>query len=106
MHTVAYLQVDKVVYLRNIQAIPNHHGRRAELLLLQGKHAAAEEALVSNQLVWAAVALNLRLFHWESALAIAEQSEDPLYVQSVLWHRYAVSIVPLHLLRKHFCMQL
>eukprot|EP00892_Ulva_mutabilis_P006133 jgi/Ulvmu1/3892/UM018_0113.1 len=80
-------QVDKVVYLRNVQAIPNHHVRRAELLLLQGKHAAAEEALVSNRLVWAAIDLNMRLFSWERALAIAEQSDDPLHAQSVLWHR-------------------
>lgn len=58
------------------------------MLLLQGKHAAAEEALVSNRLVWAAIDLNLRLFNWERALAIAEQSDDPLHVQSVLWHRY------------------
>lgn len=84
------IQVDKVVYLRNVQAIPNHHGRRAELLLLQGKHAAAEDALVSNRLIWAAIDLNLRLFNWERALAIAEQSDDPLHVQNVLWHRYAL----------------
>lgn len=84
------IQVDKVVYLRHIQAIPNHHGRRAELLLLQGKHAAAEDALVSNRLVWAAIDLNLRLFNWERALAIAEQSDDPLHVQNVLWHRYVL----------------
>lgn len=80
-----------MVYLRNVQAIPNHHGRRAELLLLQGKHAAAEDALLSNRLVWAAIDLNLRLYNWERALSIAEQSEEALHVQNVLWHRYAFS---------------
>jgi intraflagellar transport protein 80 len=81
------VQVDTVAYLKNMDAIPNHHVKRAELLLLQGKHTAAEEILISNRLIWAAVDLNVRLFNWDRALGIAEQSDDPMHVQAVLWLR-------------------
>ena len=56
-------------------------------LVLQGKHSAAEEVLVSSRLIWAAVDLNVRLFNWDRALGIAEQSGDPMHVQGVLWLR-------------------
>jgi hypothetical protein len=82
------MQIDKVLYLRGMREIPNQDARRAELLLLQGKHVAAEEVLMSKRLLWAAIDLNIRLFSWERALAIAEQSDDPLHVQGVLWCRW------------------
>ena len=62
--------------------------------MLQGKHSAAEEVLVSNRLIWAAVDLNVRLFNWDRALGIAEQSDDPMHVQGVLWLRYDDAYCP------------
>ena len=44
---------------------------------------------MSNRLIWAAVDLNVRLFNWDRALGIAEQSDDPMHVQGVLWLRCA-----------------
>lgn len=81
------LQVDKVVAMRRIQATPNKTLRKAQLLLLQGKHAAAEDALISQHLHWAIVDLNLRQFKWQRALTFAEQADDDRIVQLTLWHR-------------------
>jgi hypothetical protein len=84
--------MDKVTYLRELQAIPSPNARRAELLVFEGKTAAAEEVLLSNRMLWAAAELNLRLFNWERALAVAEQSGDDRMVSAVLWHRCAPSV--------------
>jgi intraflagellar transport protein 80 len=79
--------VDKVAFLKGLQAIPSPNVRRAQLLLFQGKHTLAEEVLLSNRLFWCAVELNIRLFKWERALGIAEQAEDERLVDAVLWYR-------------------
>ena len=69
--------------------MPSPHCRRAQLLLLQGKLPLAEEALLNQRLVWSAVDLHLRRFHWERALAVAQQAGDSRLVDAVLWHRCA-----------------
>jgi hypothetical protein len=81
--------VDKVLYLRDLQAMPSAAARRGQLLLFQGRHAMAEEALLSARLAWAAVELNLGLFNWQRALALAQQAGEARLVDAVLWHRCA-----------------
>jgi hypothetical protein len=88
------VQVDKVVAVRQLLAIPNKEARRAELLLMQGKHAAAEETLVGQHLYWAVIELNLKLFRWERALGFAEQAQDERHLKAVLGHRCAFLPVP------------
>ena len=76
-----------MAFLRELQAMPSGVARRAELLAFEGRAAAAEEALLSGRLLWGAVELNLRLFNWERALALAEQDSTDRMVAAVLWHR-------------------
>jgi hypothetical protein len=92
--------MDKVAYLRELQAIPSPNARRAELLAFEGKTVAAEEVLLGNRMLWAAVELNLRLFNWERALALADQSGDDRMVSAVMWHRCALHV--LHVLAQSY----
>lgn len=83
------MQVDKVAYLRELQALPSAAARRAQLLLMQGRPALAEEALLSARHVWGAVELSVRQFAWPRALALAQQAGDARMLEAVLWFRCA-----------------
>jgi len=62
---------DKILFLREVLALPLQAQRDAELALFKRNINGAENILLTNNLIYRAIRLNLRLFRWKRALELA-----------------------------------
>lgn len=65
---VAYAAIDevhKVQYITQIREIPSLEGKNAELALLRRQPQEAESILLSANLLWRAIKMNIDLFNWD-----------------------------------------
>eukprot|EP00939_MAST-03C_sp_MAST-3C-sp1_P001027 g1027.t1 len=83
----AISETDKLQYVTYIKGVPSSEGRAAELALFKGKPDEAESILLqaSPPLVYRAIKMNIRLFRWQRALAIAEKHKA--HVDTVVGYR-------------------
>ena len=83
--------IDKVQFMNFLKEVPSDEGRAAELALFKGVPPKEVEAmLLQSSLHYRAVKLNIRMFHWERALELAQrqaQQGELELVHIVLWHR-------------------
>jgi intraflagellar transport protein 80 len=77
--------VDKLAWVRRVAALPSEEGRAAELSVFRRRPDEAEGILLNAGLLYRAIKLNVRLFRWERALALAQQHQR--HVDTVLMHR-------------------
>jgi len=68
-----------------IKNIPTEEGRSAELLVFQRKPKQAESVLLSAQLYYRAIKLNIKLFNWDRALELALKYRQ--HVDTVIAYR-------------------
>ncbi|XP_043222116.1 intraflagellar transport protein 80 homolog isoform X2 [Amphibalanus amphitrite] len=64
-------QADKVEYLRYIKDLSSAEAQAAELTLLAGSPLDAEAILIHTNQVFRAIMLNIQLYQWDKALAMA-----------------------------------
>eukprot|EP00466_Bigelowiella_natans_P016493 jgi/Bigna1/37415/e_gw1.19.155.1 len=76
-------EVDKLDCVQNIISIPSSEGQRAELLLYQRRPDAAEQVLVSANLIYRAIMLNIRIFRWRRALELASNYHGKMPISHV-----------------------
>ena len=74
-----------------LKEVPSDEGRAAELALFKGVPSKEVKAmLLQSSLHYRAVKLNIRMFHWERALELAQrqaQQGELELVHIALWHR-------------------
>ncbi|KAJ9526633.1 hypothetical protein QJQ45_017601 [Haematococcus lacustris] len=78
-------EVDKLHFVLKVKMIPTEEGRNAELAMYRRRPNEAESILVQAGLTYRAIKLNIKLFRWERALALAQQYKQ--HTDTVLWYR-------------------
>ncbi|KAI8909099.1 WD40-repeat-containing domain protein [Gorgonomyces haynaldii] len=85
---VAYANIEeihKVQYISYIRSIPTAEGRAAEIAVLRKQPKEAESILLSADLIFRAIKLNIDLFQWDRALELALKYKT--HVDTVLMYR-------------------
>lgn len=81
--------VDKVTHLQMIRALQSEDERSAEIWLLRRRPKDAEDILLRAQLYRRAVLMNISIYRWENALAIAQKfAKDDVDIVLYLRQRY------------------
>ncbi|GFH28239.1 WD_REPEATS_REGION domain-containing protein [Haematococcus lacustris] len=81
-------EVDKLHFVLKVKMIPTEEGRNAELAMYRRRPNEAESILVQAGLTYRAIKLNIKLFRWERALALAQQYKQ--HTDTVLWYRQRI----------------
>ena len=68
--------IDKVQYINYIRELPNDAAQKSALLLFFQKYDEAEKTLLKARDSFRAIMLNIDLFRWERALALAVKDEQ------------------------------
>jgi len=66
-------KLDKVLFLSKIKALPFADATTAELELMCGNIASAEQYFIQKGFILRTILLNLELFRWKRALELAEK---------------------------------
>lgn len=78
-------EADKVQFINYIKELPSEPSRNASLALYCKKYQEAEGILLSARLFYRAIKLNIKLYKWDRALAIAV--ENRTHVDTVVAYR-------------------
>lgn len=78
-------QVDKLQFILYVKSITSADAREAELALYQRRPAEAESILLQADLIYRAIKLNIRLYRWDRALALADKYK--VHLETVLYYR-------------------
>lgn len=78
-------EADKVQFINYIKELPSEPSRNAALALYCKKYSEAEGILLSARLFYRAIKLNIKLYKWDRALAIAV--ENRTHVDTVVAYR-------------------
>jgi len=65
--------IDRVLFLDKVKKMKSPSARNAMIVLMQGRHADAEEILIQRGLAFRAVKMNISLYKWDRALALAKR---------------------------------
>lgn len=78
-------QPEKVKYVTSIIEMPNETMKNAGMLMYNHKYQEAEQLFMTNKLYYRAIKLNIKLYKWNRALEIAQQSKQ--HLDTVLGYR-------------------
>jgi WD40 repeat protein len=76
---------DRVQYMIHMKDVPTAEGRLAEMAVFRRAADEAEHILLQSGLIYRAIKMHIRLFHWDRALEIAQSKR--VHVETVLAHR-------------------
>ena len=77
--------IDKVQYINYIRELPNDAAQKAALLMFFQKYDEAEKTLIKAKEYFRAIMINIDLFRWDRALALANKYST--HLDTVLAYR-------------------